>query len=193
MYLRILLPLFFCTLLRAQCSVTAVCSNTTGCVPLQASFTCPQISQGNAMWSIESNTVSGITVSHIFANPGLYTVTLTVTISTTPTCVATSTLMMNVVTGPANGCAATIGLNELAAEGSWFIYPNPGQGVFELRFERETRDRNMVLLNALGQKMLEGPVQKETSIQCPACPNGVYQLLISENGRFAGSKKLVID
>ena len=181
--------------LKAQCLITIANNINNGCAPLQVMFAISAINTGTAVWSLDNTTLNGLSIQHTFFNPGNYTVTLNLIATTaTGTCSATASTVVNVVTGPANGCSTTVGLNEFQKEAEIDLYPNPNQGEFNIHLNNDARETELILIDAKGQKVLEQKLYPGlNTISSKYLPAGLYTCTLFEEGRLSGYKKVIIE
>ncbi len=74
------------------------------------------------------------------------------------------------------------------------IYPNPNSGSFTLQLKNFIENGEIVLINSVGQKVLEQKlIQKNTSILTKGLATGVYHYVILKDKKEIGNGKLVIE
>ena len=105
-----------------------------------------------------------------------------------------------------NGCDTTVtvtvpdstgvGINEFIAENGIFVYPNPNEGVFELKINREEliiEDLKISIYNVLGEKIYETIINYPSQIITIQLeqPAGAYYLQLIENNQVM-TKKIIV-
>jgi hypothetical protein len=130
-------------------------------------------------WSTTQNGAS------IVITPSI-TTTYTV-IGIAQTCTVMNTIQQLVDPDCVEGIKQVAGANNQVT-----VYPNPTSGSFTVSMDENTESVNMVVLNALGQKVFETKsTGQSTQITLPNCLPGVYYVQIS-NGTIGTSVKKVI-
>ncbi len=93
--------------------------------------------------------------------------------------------------GPQSPC--TISLNEIEHSG-FSVYPNPGTGKFSLTYDGSMANKELRVVNILGQTVytmfLDGGLSSELALDLPA---GAYTLMISAQPNGWISRKLLIE
>jgi photosystem II stability/assembly factor-like uncharacterized protein len=89
----------------------------------------------------------------------------------------------------------TTGLNQLSLNEKLRIYPNPGEGIFNLRFDDQIQEKTRIsVYNSFGAKVKDFtiyPGQKEYKIDISTSPKGIYFIMIKmESSQFY--KKILI-
>jgi hypothetical protein len=94
----------------------------------------------------------------------------------TPLCVA----------GNTNGCSV-VGVKELSSNIEFTtVYPNPATNILNIRTEGKSID-SYLIMDVLGRKVLELK-ENTTQINIEGLPKGIYQLLITSEGKSYTSK-----
>lgn len=121
------------------------------------------------LWDFGDGTTStDMNPTHIYAVPGTYTVTLTVT-NECGTDTTTGTIE-----------ATTVGLEEIAGLGTIAIYPNPSNGIFQLDVNFiEAAELNLIVVNMLGEVVAVQDVNAVNGIH-----SGVIDLSTSAPGVY---------
>nr|WP_253916281.1 MULTISPECIES: T9SS type A sorting domain-containing protein [unclassified Lentimicrobium] len=77
----------------------------------------------------------------------------------------------------------------------YIIYPNPNEGVFNIRAENLSKETNYQILNAAGKLVRSGYIQhssfNETQINIGYIENGIYLLRLIENIQSVNYKFIV--
>jgi hypothetical protein len=74
------------------------------------------------------------------------------------------------------------------------ISPNPSTKTFDLTFEKEMENAELILINSLGQQVLEQKItQKDTKISTDKLPKGVYTYVVLQNKKQVSSGKLIFE
>lgn len=83
------------------------------------------------------------------------------------------------------------GINELDPNNSDFsIYPNPTSGVFFLKTNLN-HEHEVMVLNTLGQVILKSKLNSGTKVDLTKEANGIYQVIILDNGKAVYSTKVI--
>jgi hypothetical protein len=73
------------------------------------------------------------------------------------------------------------------------IYPNPNNGLFEIRMNTEINNGKLTLINSLGQKVHEQSINKGTHTISAELPVGLYTYILQQNGETISAGKLIIE
>jgi hypothetical protein len=91
-------------------------------------------------------------------------------------------------------CLAGVGVEELNKENGSALYPNPNNGVFNLKIGNELSNGELILFNALGQKVHEQKIDHGTnSINIPELRKGLYNYILLQNKQKMGDGKVIIE
>jgi hypothetical protein len=94
-------------------------------------------------------------------------------------------------------CDRVLGVNNIKANYSnLMVYPNPSKGTFNFVLSNVNDKCNVEIYNVLGEKIYTETLQTQdnNTINISGQPNGVYLYrVISEDGKFIGSGKVVIE
>ena len=72
-----------------------------------------------------------------------------------------------------------------------FLYPNPTNGLVNIKIDTELNNGELVLLNCFGQKVHEQKIIQGTNeINIKSISSGLYNYIIFENGQAIGNGKL---
>ncbi|KAB1065925.1 T9SS type A sorting domain-containing protein [Salibacter halophilus] len=85
----------------------------------------------------------------------------------------------------------TTGVSNILNSVNYSVYPNPGNGVFQLEIEGDIESYNAQVFNLLGEMVFESRIQSSlTTINLDRFTNGVYLLQISD-GQNVYTEKLI--
>jgi len=88
----------------------------------------------------------------------------------------------------------SVGLKENSTNKSLLIYPNPNNGLFEIKLDTETDNAKAVLFSALGQNVYEQKISDYTTLlNCSLLSKGIYSLYVFENEKHFITRKLIIE
>lgn len=101
-----------------------------------------------------------------------------------------------------NGCVGTIiatqsvgcvGIDgRILTEETISIYPNPNNGVFHIK-TTSTEKSHFVLMNALGQTVMELELSENETLVQPEVSKGIYYYRVEGQGALRGSGKIVVN
>ena len=141
-------------------------------------------SQGDLVeWNFGDGTIAtGITATHIYTNGGSYVIT----------CIVTDTVCNTVDTAYFN-VQMTIGIDENALANAVEIYPNPGNGLFNLSFAADADAATVTIVDLVGNVIAIYPLQNITAgisnpIDLRNEPSGLYFIKIEIEGATAVKK-----
>jgi hypothetical protein len=94
------------------------------------------------------------------------------------------------ITQTVSGCVGIMSVNADDTEIS--IYPNPGNGHFNILLNSDLKNCKLVVYNQLGQ-LVHGEMLKSTSskVDLEKLPAGIYQFIITGDDKTVRSKKVV--
>ncbi|MEO8761929.1 MAG: SBBP repeat-containing protein [Bacteroidia bacterium] len=73
------------------------------------------------------------------------------------------------------------------------IYPNPNNGSFNLKFENQIENGQIIIFNSVGQKIhTQKILQGVNNIRIDRISAGLYNYYILQNGRYVGVGKVVV-
>jgi hypothetical protein len=75
------------------------------------------------------------------------------------------------------------------------IYPNPADGELSINMNVDLKNTELSIYDGLGKKVLEKNNKDKftsTKINTTAFNNGLYQIVLKQNGSILDSKKLVV-
>ncbi len=128
-------------------------------------FTANTVGANTWLWHFGDQTTSTLqNPSHTYPNSGPFMVLLEVW---TPTgCYASDTSYIGVV-----------GINELAAESQWTIYPNPSEnGIFTIQQTGTVVNNQISVYNTLGESILIGEFSGSFTLDLTTQPAGCYYI-----------------
>jgi hypothetical protein len=141
-------------------------------------------SQGDIIeWNFgDGTTATGTTAAHVYTNGGQYTILCTVT-DTVCNTVDTATFIVNM----------TIGIDEDALANAVEVYPNPSNGVFNLRFAGDASEATVTVVDLVGNVISTTSLSEITSgtdqkIDLSEEPGGLYFIRIELDGATAVKK-----
>ena len=158
----------------------------------------------NAVWSWgDGSTSNGLWSSHTYSAAGMYQICLTVTVScgsTSSTCATYSISKMSNAMIQINVISpelVSVGLNESFASGAEvLVYPNPGNGLFNLEVQGNNADVLQVkVYNLQGGLVADKNLGKQdgspSQLDLQDLAPGIYLIQINE-GHTVQQKKLII-
>lgn len=141
-------------------------------------------SQGDLIeWNFgDGNTATGAIATHIYTTGGNYTIT----------CIVTDTVCSTVDTAYFN-VQMTIGIDENALANAVEIYPNPGNGLFNLNFAADAEEATVTILDLVGNVIAIYPLHNVSSdvsnqLDLSHEPSGLYFIKIEVDGATAVKK-----
>ena len=146
--------------------VTAVASiSTTGMTASVVANASNNATQYN--WNFgDNNSSNGVTPSHTYSVPGVYTVTL---VASNANCSDTTTF--EVVVDNAS-------LTELSGS-NWLLYPNPANELLNVEFTNGIA-QSVCILDAAGRVVMECPIQSALSyLNISGLARGTYRVVAS--------------
>ncbi|MBP9069859.1 MAG: T9SS type A sorting domain-containing protein [Bacteroidia bacterium] len=113
----------------------------------------------------------------------------------------TVTTLYTVTGTDINGCVNTAtynlivswcaGVNELNPTDSDFsIYPNPSEGMFFIKTSLTT-EHDVMIVNSLGQVIQKTKLTSDSKVDLTKETNGIYQIIILDNGKAVFSTKVI--
>lgn len=111
--------------------------------------------------------------------------TYTVTGTDLNGCVSTGTVVVKV-----SGCT---GINETEVAQNVSLYPNPSEGIFLIRSNKSVKQMDLIIFNAIGQKVFEKKQLSDESRIEADLSRGVYYYKVLVEGKAESSGKLVIE
>ncbi|MFO0358679.1 MAG: T9SS type A sorting domain-containing protein [Sphingobacteriaceae bacterium] len=113
----------------------------------------------------------------------------------------TITTVYTVTGSDANGCSNTntvnlivswcTGINENNSHANISVYPNPNQGSFTIK-TNSNEVKDLIIVDHLGRTIKQmSIIDRETKIDLTKESNGIYYLLLLQNGQQIYSKKLI--
>lgn len=135
--------------------------------------------------------------TYVWSNPP---VTTSVSINVSP---ATTSTYSVLGTGP-NGCSNTAIISQIVSPctdiadqsiniSQYRVYPNPGNGSFNLSAPHTDNAATLQVYNTLGQKVFEEVLKSENNFIETTLQTGVYHYNVLENGKKVSSGKLMIE
>jgi len=74
------------------------------------------------------------------------------------------------------------------------IYPNPNNGSFKIQIDTEIKNGQVVLINAIGQKVFEQKIERGTNeIDTNDLKQGLYTYILLDNNVQISNGKLVFE
>ena len=133
----------------------------------------------------DGNTATTNTVDHTYTEPGIYTVTLTVTNAVG--CIATTTQTITVTEKLNTGITTT-------TKESIHIYPNPVSTMLNINLSQVTADTKLTLTNALGQTIQTQDKLKQgvNTIEVSQLAEGLYLITVNEGKAVLTTQRIVI-
>jgi hypothetical protein len=133
----------------------------------------------------DGNTATINTADHTYTEPGIYTVTLTVT--NADGCIATTTQTITVTEKLNTGITTT-------TKESIHIYPNPASTKLNINLSQVTADTKLTLTNALGQTIQTQDKLKQgvNTIEVSQLAEGLYLITVNEGKAVLTTQRIVI-
>ncbi len=153
--------------------------------PYTVSFTNTSQYADTYYWNFGDGTVStDMNPVHTYADSGTYIVTLIPS-----RCSYADLLFITVST------TALIGVPEIEGQSDWTVFPNPVSDRGILRCQRPIGSYRVLWMDAMGRKVREeqGDGRGEMTIDTEGLTNGVYRLVILEEGQRAVALNLLIN
>jgi hypothetical protein len=74
------------------------------------------------------------------------------------------------------------------------LYPNPNNGSFKLKIDKQADNGELVLINSIGQEVYSQKIQQgENIIITQGLASGLYNYILLQDKRQIGNVKLTID
>jgi hypothetical protein len=91
-------------------------------------------------------------------------------------------------------CADNVGIEELNKEKGFDIYPNPNNGLFNIKSENEINNTELILFNSLGQKIHEQKIiQGINTINITELRKGLYNYILLQDKQKLSDGKVIVE
>ena len=90
-------------------------------------------------------------------------------------------------------CLNLAGINELKKDNDIIIYPNPSEGIFQIRSENN-RIQTLKVMNIIGEEILETKINdKQATIDMSGVAKGIYFVQITDEKKNEVNRKVIVE
>lgn len=91
-------------------------------------------------------------------------------------------------------CASSTDIQKRSDHHGISIYPNPSNGSFNINYEGQNNNVELIILNSIGQKVFDKKInQGKNELRTEGLPNGLYNLSILQDNTPLQSGKIIIE
>lgn len=118
-------------------------------------------------------------------SPGMYTVNLTSTDNGTPVASSSSTVYIRVIYDE------SLGLSDKQLNNSFNVVPNPTTGTIAIHMNSQYDNAELTVMDITGKPCMSGSVSQMKTIDLSTLTNGVYFVVMTQQGQLIGTQKVV--